>query len=237
MKTAAIIPAYNESASIRDIIKRTHPFVDETVVIDDGSTDQTASEARQAGATLILHPKRAGKGAALLTGFSYAIRQGFEAVVTLDADGQHAPEEIPKLVECACRSQADMVVGIRSKDLRKMPLTRFLSNAFSSLFISLLTRRYLSDVHSGFRWIRLDPLSRIQINSPGFEIETELILRFVQNRFKIAQIEIDTIYNANHSKIDPLMDTLRYFGMIGEYVLSGGTLCMRNRGVRNWWRS
>lgn len=122
MKTLAIIPALNEADRIADVVRRASKFLP-VLVVDDGSSDGTGAAAAGAGAMVLRHPVNLGKSAALHTGFKAALERGFEAVVTLDADGQHLPEEIPGFLEAAARG-ADAVIGCRMRDVRDMPAVR-----------------------------------------------------------------------------------------------------------------
>ena len=134
-RIAAAIPAYQAAASVGDVVRRTREVLPEVLVVDDGSSDATAEAARGAGAELVAHPVNRGKGAALVTAFRALFARGCEAVVTLDADGQHLPEEIPKLLEAA-RGGADLVLGTRDHLFAEMVAARRLANRLSSWAIS-----------------------------------------------------------------------------------------------------
>jgi glycosyltransferase involved in cell wall biosynthesis len=152
---AAVIPCFNESASIGPLVaavRRQLPFV---LVVDDGSTDATAGLARNAGAVVVRHEQNLGKGAALQTGLSHALQRGCEWAVTLDGDGQHVPEDLPALMRCAAATGARLVIGNRMNEAQKIPWLRRQVNRWMSRKISQRAGRHLPDTQSGFRLIHL----------------------------------------------------------------------------------
>ncbi|MHC4599144.1 MAG: glycosyltransferase family 2 protein, partial [Planctomycetota bacterium] len=160
MRIVAVIPAYNEEERIADVVRRTLA-VCELLVVDDGSSDRTAALAREAGAEVMnLSPNR-GKTTALDAGFRRALSRGAEAVVTLDADGQHRPEEIPRFVEAA-EGGADIVVGSRMGDTARMPWVRLWTNWTTSRVVSWLARSRIFDSQSGFRLFRAEAVRSIR---------------------------------------------------------------------------
>lgn len=203
MLVAAVIPAYNEARSLCEVVRRTSRYVDRVYVVDDGSSDGTS----RVDARVIRHDRNRGKGAALRTGFRVAIREGADAIVTLDGDGQHDPAWIPTLL--ASFAEADLVVGCRARR-GPMPFPRILSNGFSSVLISLLTRRRLGDVHSGLRVYRARRLAALEIRSRRFEVEVELVLKAARAGWRIVHVPVPTLYGSERSKISPVLDAARF---------------------------
>src|SRR5207302_7372281 len=129
-KTLILIPAYNAGRTVGEVVKSCREVVSDVVVIDDGSRDDTAAVAKSAGAEVVSHPKNRGKGGALKTGFAWALEHGFDAVITLDADGQHLPHEIPKFLACREETHAHLIIGGRAHLFGKMLPRRRMANRF-----------------------------------------------------------------------------------------------------------
>jgi glycosyltransferase involved in cell wall biosynthesis len=217
MRTLAVIPAFNEEERIADVVRRARAVL-EVLVVDDGSADGTASAAAGAGAALARHPVNRGKSAALETGFRTARERGFEAVVTLDADGQHLPEEIPRLLEAAARG-ADVVVGCRMLDPRDMPAVRRWTNQTTSRIVSWLARARVRDSQSGFRLFRAEVLRDVPVTAGRFAGESEILIRAGRLGYRIAEVPISTVYFAGRkSRIDPIRDTIRFFRLVAGYL-------------------
>ena len=217
----ALIPAYNAGGAVgkvvRDISRLGAGIT--TVVIDDGSSDSTAAEAAQAGAVVLKHPCNKGKGEALRTGFAHFLATDLKAVVTLDADGQHAPAEIPVLVERWAGTGADIVVGTRKRDLRKMPPLRVMTNTLSSLLVSLAAGKYIHDSQSGFRLLSRRVVERVRTTSRGYGAESEILIKAATRGYKVVSAPVSTIYGLEKSYIDPLKQPLRFLGLIAKSVL------------------
>ncbi len=136
MKIVAVIPAYNEARTIRDVVLRTLDQLSEVIVVDDGSSDGTAAELAGLRVTLISNPENLGKGASLWRGFAVALAEGADAVVTLDADAQHQPEDIPRLVEAWRAQPGRIVIGARVLDRDKAPPLRAFANRFANFWVA-----------------------------------------------------------------------------------------------------
>ena len=217
MRICAIIPAFNEAARIAPVIQATRRHVGTVLVVDDGSADETSSAARAAGAEVVrLEPNR-GKGAALEAGFEWARAGGFEVCVTLDADGQHDPADIPGLLGAYERGQPAMVVGSRMSDVKAMPLVRKCTNWFMSWLLSRLMGQWVPDTQCGFRLIRCDALAGLKVESPRFAAESEILLELAGRGHRIASAPVRTIYGDEKSKIHPMRDTLRFFSMVQRF--------------------
>jgi glycosyltransferase involved in cell wall biosynthesis len=218
MKILVVIPAYNESATIKDVLTRLKKHNLPVLVIDDGSTDHTGREARQSGAEVIINPKNSGKGATLLTGFRYALDKGFDAVITMDADGQHLPKDIPFFIKAASTQPSGIIIGNRMEDTRTMPFVRILTNKFMSKMLSMLIRQPVPDTQCGFRLIKREVLERIKLTTRNFELESEILLEASYAGFSIHSVAIQTIYAHDKSHIRPFRDSIRFIKFIFRHI-------------------
>jgi glycosyltransferase involved in cell wall biosynthesis len=213
-KCLAIIPAYQESSQIADVVRRTLPFTTEVLVIDDGSQDNTSEQARLAGATIIRHELNLGKGSALSTGLDYATMNGYEIAVTLDGDGQHDPAEIPKLIK-ALEFGADIVVGCRINNPDGMPPDRLLTNLFMSAVIGMIAKKRIRDSQSGFKALKVGKVGRLRMRSSRFDWESELIIEAARRGLRMCEVDIKSIYQNHHrSKIKVFSDTIRFIKLV-----------------------
>ena len=218
-----LIPAFNATKTIGALVRNVKQQGYMVVVIDDGSTDQTAGVASAQGALVISHLRNCGKGRALRTGFEYALREGYDGVVTMDSDGQHDPAEIAHLIHEGELQHAGLVVGNRMTNGALMPRQRHLTNTFMSHLVSALTRQQIPDSQCGFRVIRKEVLHDVQLRTERFEIESELLLGAAARRWKIISIPVRTIYQPHYqSYIQPVPDALRFFGLILRYLVRRG---------------
>ena len=219
MTIIALIPAYNEATRVGKVVAEARQHVDEVVVIDDGSADDTTAVAERAGAKVLRHEQNRGKGGAIGTALEYFGRSDAEFAVLLDADGQHDPAEIPKFVEAAQHVQADVVVGTRMADTKDMPLVRKLTNQFTSWITGKLARQRIPDSQCGYRLLRRTVLKDLQFSTARFETETEMLIQASRAGHKIANVPIRTIYGGEGraSHIHPLRDTVRFFKLVGRY--------------------
>ncbi|HLC76326.1 MAG TPA: glycosyltransferase family 2 protein [Candidatus Peribacterales bacterium] len=196
MKTAAIIPAWNEARAIGPVIRSAAPHVDTVIVVDDGSTDATAEAARVAGAVVLCHPINCGPGAATMTGIYAARFMGIDAIVTLDADGQHNPEDIPRLFKPIQKGEADLVIGSRFKNRGTfMPFIRRVFNGVGNIFTFVVTGRYVSDSQSGFKAFGPDAVRSIHLHLSGFEFCSEIIREVVQHGWRVTEVPIKVVYS------------------------------------------
>ena len=209
-----VIPAFSEEKHIASVVEQIRQYSDHVVVVDDGSPDQTAAEAEKAGAVVLRHNGNKGKGVALTTGFEYARKKGFEAVITMDADGQHDPNDLPKFVEAYRRTGIPVLVGNRMVDVKDMPLIRRWTNRFMSWMLTRIMGQYVPDTQCGYRLYRCDVIPYISAESEGFAAESEVLLRVSDRGIRIDSVRIATIYGDEKSKINPFSDTIRFFSMI-----------------------
>lgn len=197
----AVIPAHDEGARVVDVVRGAAVHLP-VLVVDDGSTDDTTARAEAAGATVLAQRPNRGKGAALRAGFRHAIDAGYAAVVTLDADGQHDPAEIPALLEARARNGSDLVIGRR--DFRRMPPVRRLSNELGGRAFSWAVGRPIPDNQSGYRLIsrRLIELV-LDSEEAGFAFEVEMITTCIRAGYRLDWVPIRTIYAGEPSHIRP----------------------------------
>jgi glycosyltransferase involved in cell wall biosynthesis len=184
------------------------------LVIDDGSSDQTSRIAKEKGATVIRNDKTIGKGASLRKGFNFVIDKNYDGILTLDGDGQHDPEDILQFIEKVKESDAKIVVGNRMFKTRNMPFARWLTNKIMSSFISSICRQNIPDTQCGFRYINKEALKSLELSTSNFEIETEILIEAGRKGYKIYSVPIKTIYQDHKSRINPFLDTMRFFGFI-----------------------
>ena len=208
---AAVIPCFNESASIAALVAAMRQYVPSVLVVDDGSTDGTASLANNAGAIVVKHEFNFGKGAALKTGLSRALQQGCEWAVTLDGDGQHAPEDLPALLRCAEKTGALLVIGNRMDQAQKIPWLRRQVNRWMSRKLSQRAGRPLPDTQSGFRLIHLRTWAALSLNTEHFEVESEMLLAFLAAKHPVAFVPVQVIGKSRRSHICPVRDSLRWW--------------------------
>jgi glycosyltransferase involved in cell wall biosynthesis len=212
---AAVIPAFNEAATVAGVVSRAFPHVDAVVVVDDGSRDGTGEAAREAGARVVAHPVNRGKGAALQTGVSSLEAESY---VMLDADGQHDPADIPRLL--AALEGSDLVIGSRFLgDLGRMPLQRRLSNRLVTGACALATGLRVSDVQSGFRAVRGEHAAELVRGFERYTVEVGMVLRAADLGLRVGEVPITAAYGEARSKLSPLRDGLRVTGLLACYLL------------------
>ncbi len=207
-----LIPAYNEARTIGPVVRAVKARLP-VLVIDDGSTDNTAARARDEGAVVVSHPNNQRKGAALKTGFSWALERGYEAVVTMDADGQHDPDDLAKLLNANRRHQGDLIIGERQ--FPKMPWPNRFTTPLGSKILSWALGIPVTDNQSGFRLLTRAFLERMRLSSNGYEMEVEMIWEVVRLGMTIAWVPIRTIYFPDRkSGFRPIIDTLLFLRMV-----------------------
>ena len=214
---AAVIPAYGEEKHIGDVVRRTRQQLDHVLVVDDGSNDQTAARAREAGAEVIVHPQNRGKGEAIKTGLRHWLDRQFTYVVILDADGQHLPEEIDRFVNAASTLDAQLFIGTRMNDLSGMPLLRRIVNRYMSKRISRVCGQKIPDTQCGFRMLHRQLVPDVLGGADRFDYETEMLIIASRKGFRIESVPISTVYSDEVSSIHPVRDTIRFFKLMQRY--------------------
>ncbi|MBI3849275.1 MAG: glycosyltransferase family 2 protein [Verrucomicrobia bacterium] len=206
-----VIPCLNEAGAIESLVATVRRSLPNVIVVDDGSSDPTADLAERAGAQVIRLPGTSGKGAALNAGWRRAFERGFKWALTMDGDGQHSPDDIPGMLALAEKENAALVVGNRMNNPLHMPWLRRQVNRWMSRRLSRMAGQPLPDTQCGFRLMRLDVWSTLQLDTTHFEIESEILLAFAAAGHRVHFIPIKVIYQDEKSKIRPLQDTRRWF--------------------------
>jgi glycosyltransferase involved in cell wall biosynthesis len=221
---AVLIPAFNESATIADVAVRARRVASWVIVIDDGSTDGTGDRVRSLAVEVLRNDSNQGKAAAIWRGAQYAIARGADALITLDGDGQHRPEDIPRLLDLARRHPGDLVMGARALHPDAAPKVRRLANRFADFWISIAAGYPVRDSQSGFRYYPADVFQRVHVRHDrphGFVLESEILIEAARVNVKAHTVPIDTIYvpGARPSHFRPVLDTLRITRMVAAKVL------------------
>lgn len=205
-----LIPAYNLSRTIPQVVRLTRRHLPTVLVVDDGSQDETAHLARESGATVLRIPKNQGKGWALRCGFKHLLKEPWEGIITLDGDLQHDPAEIPKLIEEYDKTKPNIVIGSRMAEAEKIPVIRYWTNRVGVFFISWAAGQPLADTQSGFRLYRREVLESIPLWTSRYDTESEILIKAGMRGMKITCVPIKTIYyedELHHSSFRPFPDT------------------------------
>lgn len=226
---ALVIPAYNEAASLRQVAEAAlarHPWV---IVVDDGSTDATAQSIAGLPLTLLCLPHNQGKAAALWHGMEHALEHGATAVMTMDADGQHRAEDIPRLIEASQAQPDHLIIGSRIHDRSQFPTSRYLANRFANFWVAWAAGHPLCDSQSGFRVYPAALLRAYQAarhKAHGFVFESEIIIEAGRRGYAFLAVHIPAIYlaGARKSHFRPVLDILRITRMVALKLLQRG-LC------------
>ena len=176
LKTCVIVPVYDNAGTIRDVVERSLRFCEDVIVVDDGSTDGSSDGLEETGAVVVRYERNRGKGYALRTGFREAARRGFERAITIDADGQHFPEDIPLFAKELVERPDAMLVGSRNLRMENMPEGNTFANKFSNFWFRLQTGVSLPDTQSGFRLYKLGRLGGFHLLTFRYEAELELLV-------------------------------------------------------------
>jgi glycosyltransferase involved in cell wall biosynthesis len=217
-KHLILIPAFNAGHHLTELVKRVRKAVPnaDVLVINDGSTDNTDEILENMDVEYLTNNTNRGKGYTLQRGFDYAVKHEYDYVVTIDADLQHLPEEIPLFIDS--ENKADIYVGTRNLKSHDMPLQRRLSNYLTSLIISLFSGRRIRDTQSGYRMLSIESLKSLNLNSTQYDFESEQLFQAGALNTRIAEIPISTVYTDSHSYINPLIDSLRFIKLIWRRI-------------------
>ena len=209
----AVVPFYNEKETINIVLQETIKYVQFVFAVNDGSDDGFIPDASQKSKIKFINLDRNyGKGKALSVGFSEAVSAGYNFVITLDADLQHEPKFIPKLIEVL--QSFDIVIGNRLKNLRGMPIQRRLSNKLTSFFLTVRTGQEILDSQCGFRAYKSEVLNSVKMRFKGFEAESEILVNASKQGFKIGFVDITTIYGHEKSKMRPIQAIVGFLRVI-----------------------
>ena len=217
-QTAAVIPAYQDEKHIGDIVRRTRERLDHVLVIDDGSSDQTAQRAREAGAEVVVHDQNRGKGEAIKTGLGQGIGREVAWVILLDSDGQHLPEEIDRFLSAAASvTRPTFFIGNRMNDVARMPFIRRVVNRCMSSQISRVCGQRIPDTQCGFRMVHRQMVPELLGGGHRFDYETEVLIIASRKGYRIESVPITTVYTDQVSKIHPLRDAIRFLKLMWRY--------------------
>jgi glycosyltransferase involved in cell wall biosynthesis len=216
-----LIPAYRAAMTIEEVVRGALAHTSDVVVVDDGSPDATARRAASAGATAMRHARNLGKGAALATGFSDLIGRGVEAIITLDADAQHDPSDIPRFVDLWSRTSADVIVGARLDAFDGMSGARRFGNRFSCAAVSFFRGPSLPDTQCGYRLYGREFLSSVRFRRRAYDAEVELLMRAAKGGFRVEPlpIRVPAADGRATSHYRPWLDTYRMCRTVVFYSL------------------
>ncbi len=218
MKVCCLIPAYQESRAVDQVISIAQKYCTHVVVVDDGSTDNTGKIAEANGAKVLRHPTNLGKGAALRTGFNYAIEKQYDVIITLDGDLQHNPHSIPRFLD-KIKQGYDIIVGSRYQTQSEdMPFARKLSNLITTTVLRVFFKVPVTDSQSGYRAFKRRVLEKIPVRDNGFAAETEILIDAQRAGFLISEVPIATSYGEEESKIRASRDISRWLVTLGQYL-------------------
>ena len=213
------IPAYNEETKIKDVVKKSLPYVDKVIVCDDGSTDNTAALAKKAGAIVISHATNLGYGAAISSLFDYCRKNNAEIMVTLDGDGQHNPDQVPDLINIILKHNVDVVIGSRSlRDDKDLPSYRRAGIKIITSTINSATDLKVTDSQSGFRAYSRTAIDLIRPAESGMAVSTEILLKISNNGLSIAEVPITVSYTGDTSTEHPVSHGAHVIGTTLKYV-------------------
>ncbi|MBI4744159.1 MAG: glycosyltransferase family 2 protein [Actinobacteria bacterium] len=218
MRTIAIIPAYNAEKTIGRIIENTRKYVDEVAIINDGSKDNTLKVAQKHGATVYNHRRNMGLGFALRSGFREALKKNFDIIITLDADGQHDPEDIEKLINRLHENNVDVIIGSRLIDKKQwpnFPKHRLIGNILLTNLTNLAAQKKITtDSQSGYRILKKEVLEKINLTGKTMEIASEIIYEVGKNGFKTDEVPIKATYDKEISNIKIFRDISRIIKLL-----------------------
>ncbi len=208
-KICILIPAYNAEETLGSVLKKIEPLRIDTIVVNDGSSDETKRVASENGAQFLEHPLNLGKGAALRTGFQYILQKDYQVVITLDADGQHDPSEIPSLLKIFQSVKPDILITSRAAEFWKMTFLRRFWNRLGVKAVARLCHADITDSQSGFRLIRTEVLKEIRLSTSRFETELELLIKACKKGFSVLSVPIFTqrVDGTGSSHFRPVADT------------------------------
>jgi len=213
-KILVAVPAYNEGKYIGTVVLKTRQYADEVIVLDDGSTDDTSEIAKLAGATVLRHEENKGKGAAIQSILAEVKRKDHDALVLIDADFQHEPEEIPLLIESIWRG-SDLVIGSRELQRSNIPFYRRIGQKVLLHSTHILSGKRLSDSECGFRALSPRAVAELKLSQGGFAIEAEMIAAAAEKGLKVTQVPISAIYTKDGSTLNPVRHG---FGVLAQIL-------------------
>lgn len=220
MNVCILIPAYNEGKSVASLVQGVKTKGLNVVVVDDGSVDNTALQASEAGAIVLSNQQNQGKGYTLQRGFQYVLDQKFDGVICMDGDGQHAVVDLDNFLTSPHLNQDTLINGNRMANSKDMPFVRLYTNRFMSFLISAVCGQRVADSQCGYRYIGRHVLENIKLTSGCYEIESEILIKSSKKGYAIYSVPIQTIYQGEASHIRPVRDTFRFFAYLLKEVFS-----------------
>jgi len=213
-----IIPAFQAGQYLGNVLRQIladERFSDDVLVVNDGSTDDTEAIARLHGVHVLSHPENRGKGAALKSGFSFAVHNHFTYVICLDADGQHHPDAILDFISLYETGKYDLIIGTRKIAIGEMPFDRYLSNSLTSVVVSIVAGKRIHDSQSGYRLLSVDLIRKLQLKTHQYETETEILLQAIRHfHARVGEVPITVSYTGETSHINRFSDTLRFIKIV-----------------------
>jgi glycosyltransferase involved in cell wall biosynthesis len=216
-KVAVLIPAFCEEHTVGRIVSSARRYVNDVIVVDDASTDRTAVRAEAAGALVIRRETNGGKGASLTEGFKYVLTHGFDAVIALDADGFHDPDEIPKFLETYNRTHLPVLIGNRMADACRVTMVRRWTIRLMSYWLNRLLGVYVPDPPCGFRFYRCDVLPFLLAEGSSLPAEFETLLNIASRRIRVGSVRITKCSMKHKSMISPFRDLLRFARVLRRF--------------------
>lgn len=215
MQIFIVIPLLNEGKRIAKVLKELYKYKLRTVIVDDGSEDNSMSTIKKlklSNTTLLEHKINLGKGAALKTGADYAFGKGADAVIFMDADGQHEAKDLEKFIDALNLGKYDVVLGSRNFGYG-VPLVRFIGNKTASILIAALFDIYVSDIICGFRALTKKAYKKIKWESSGYGVETEMVIRIGRSKLNYLEVPVETLYHDNVKGVT-ILDALAILGEV-----------------------
>ncbi len=224
----AVIPAFNEAATIFDVISRCNTMLEHIIVVDDGSTDQTIAQAEKAGAIIVALGENFGKANALIKGMEHALNLGATSIVTLDGDGQHRPEDIARLCAVANQTPNNIVIGSRMGNKENFPRKRYIANCVANFWISWACGYCVEDSQSGFRIYPTNLITQLDIKhgrKRSFVFESEILIEAAKRGVKSVPVAIPALYEGTTKRAShfrPIYDITQIVLMVAWKLLSRG---------------
>lgn len=222
--TAALVPAYQAAATIDDVVRSTRAVLPHVLVVDDGSADDTAARAGAAGADVVRLPVNQGKGAALTAGLRHLAAAGVARALTLDADGQHLPDQIPVLLAASDAAPDAIVVGVRRKAGQEIRRINLAGNAIADFFMRRIAGRSLPDTQSGFRVYPVAATLALGTQGTRYDFETEVLLRAARRGMDVRGVEVAVYYPPVAERVShyrPWVDTWRIIRTVLRALRAG----------------
>ncbi len=208
LKIIAGMPAYNEEKYIGSLVLNIRQYVDEVFVVDDGSSDNTAKIAKLAGADVIQHEKNKGYGAAIQSILAEAKKRNPDALVILDADAQHNPQEIPNVIKPVLENECDFVIGSRQKEKKKIPFYRRIGQKLILSSVKTLSDEKLTDSECGFRAFSRKAYNTLELKEKGMAVSAETVAEAARKNLKTQQVPVSVVYSTDSSTLNPFQHGL-----------------------------